>query len=56
MQDLMQIVGTEIEWELGEELPAIKGSLQRSHVDEQLKTADHISKHSPTNLDPERPR
>jgi hypothetical protein len=25
-------------------------------VDEQLKSADHICKHAPTNLDPERPR
>ena len=56
MQDLMQIVGTEIEWELGEALPAVKGSLQRQIVEEQLKSADHISKHAPTNLDPERPR
>lgn len=43
MQDLIQIVGTEIEWELGEALPAIKGSLQRPHVDEQSKSAEHIS-------------
>ncbi len=56
MQDLMQIVGTEIEWELGEALPAIEGSLQRPYMDERLKSADHISKHAPTNLDPERPR
>ena len=56
MQDLIQIVGTEIEWELGEALPAIKGSLQRPHVDEQSKSAEHISTHAPTNLDPERPR
>ena len=45
MQGLMQIVGTEIEWEHGGALPAIKGSLQRPHVDEQLKSADHVSKH-----------
>jgi hypothetical protein len=41
----MQIVGTEIEWELGEALPTIKRSLQRQLVNEQLKSADHISKH-----------
>ena len=56
MQGLIQIVGTEIEWELAEALPAIKGSLQRPYVEEQLKTAEHLSKHAPTNLDPERPR
>ena len=56
LQDLMQIVGTEIEWELNEALPAIRGTLTRDALDDTLKSAEHISKHAPTNLDPEGPR
>ena len=56
MHELMQIVGTEIEWDLGVALPEIEGSLRRSHLDEQLKSADHVAKHAPTNLDPAGPR
>ena len=56
MRELMQIVGTEIEWELDEALPAIRGSLTRGELDDALKSAEHSSKHVPTNLDPERPR
>ena len=56
MQELMQLVGTEIEWELGVALPEIKGSLRTSGLGDELKSADHIDVHAPTNLHPEGPR
>ena len=56
MLELMQIVGTEIEWELGEALPEIKGTLEGTERVEDLKSASHLRKHAPTNLDPAGPR
>ena len=56
MQELMQLVGTEIEWELGVALPEIKGSLRTSGLGDELKSADHIARHAPTNLHPDGPR
>ena len=56
MQNLMQIIGTEIEWEASEALPAIKGSPSRPQLDDELKSARHVAKHAPTNLDPAGPR
>jgi hypothetical protein len=56
MLELMQIVGTEIEWELGRALPEIKGKLQATERVDELKTADHLRSHAPTNLNPDGPR
>jgi hypothetical protein len=52
MLDLMQIVGTEIERELGEVLPDIKGALEGTEREDEMKSAEHVVAHAPTNLDP----
>lgn len=56
MEELIQLVGTEIEWDLGEAIPELRASLQGSHRQGELKSARHLRKHAPTNLDPEGPR
>ena len=56
MLELMQIVGTEIEWELGDALPQIKGALEGTEHEDDLKSAAHLRTHAPTNLDPRGPR
>jgi hypothetical protein len=56
MQQLMQIVGTEIEWELGVAIPALKGALVHTEGRDRLKSAVHLRHHAPTNLDPHRSR
>ncbi len=56
LQELTQVVGTEIEWELSVGLPEIKGSLTRSDREEEPKSAGHLLRHAPTNLDPAGPR
>jgi hypothetical protein len=56
MQDLMQTVGTEIEWELGEALAQIKGALEGTEREDDLKSAEHLRAHAPTNLSPHGPR
>ncbi len=53
---LIQVVGTEIEWQLDELLPALRGALGQADRDVDLKSADHIRRHAPTNLDPNGPR
>jgi hypothetical protein len=53
---LMQIVGTEIEWDLEEGLPAVRNALEeRDRMDELTsaeKLAEKLSKRAPTNLGP----
>lgn len=56
IEALIQEVGTEIEWELDEMLPALRGALGRSDQETDMKSADHIRRHAPTNLDPDGPR
>jgi hypothetical protein len=56
MDALIQVVGTEIEWELDELLPALRGAFGRADRDVDLKSADHVRRHAPTNLDPNGPR
>jgi hypothetical protein len=56
MEELIQIVGTEIEWDLGDAIPELRASLKRSHREEELKSARHVRRHAPTNLDPAGPR
>ncbi len=55
MLELMQIVGTEIEWELGRALPEIKGALQGTEREDEFKSAKHLRSHAPTNLHPDGP-
>jgi hypothetical protein len=56
MVDLMQIVGTEIEWELSEGVPALEGALRRTDRGGELHSAGRVAQHAPTTLDPEGPR
>jgi hypothetical protein len=56
MEELIQVVGTEIEWDLGEAIPELRASLEDSHREDELKSARHLRRHAPTNLDPNGPR
>jgi hypothetical protein len=56
MEELIQLVGTEIEWDLGEAIPELRASLADSHREDELKSARHLRKHAPTKLDPKGPR
>lgn len=56
MLELIQVVGTEIEWELGQGLPKVKGSLSTTMPLSRFKSAGHIERHAPTNVSPDGPR
>lgn len=56
LQQLEQIVGTEIEWELGEAIPQIQHALGATEADDAMKSARYVEKHAPTNLEPSGPR
>jgi hypothetical protein len=56
MEELIQLVGTEIEWELGAALPELRGSLRQTDREDALKSARHVRRHAPTNLSPQGPR
>ena len=56
MEGLMQVVGTEIEWELDVGLPELEGALKAAGRQDDLKTAGHLAAHAPTNLHPDGPR
>ena len=56
MEELVQSVGTEIEWDLGEAIPELQASLDRTQRGRELKSAGHLRKHAPTKLDPKGPR
>jgi hypothetical protein len=56
MEELIQLVGTEIEWELGEALPELRGSFRRTDREDELKSATHIRRHAQIKLDWRGPR
>ena len=56
MEGLMQVVGTEIEWELDVGLPELEGVLKAACSRDDLKSAGHLAAHTPTNLHPDGPR
>ena len=56
MEELIQVVGTEIEWDLGEAIPELRASFEGSDSEDGLKSAGHLRRHAPTNLDPNGPR
>lgn len=56
MLDLIQVIGTEIEWELRQGLPQLRGSRTGASWQGDLKSARHIERHAPTNLRPDGPR
>jgi hypothetical protein len=55
LEELMQVVGAEMEWELGVALPKLKRAMHADSENE-LKTAEYLSSHAPTNLHPDGPR
>jgi hypothetical protein len=56
MEELIQLVGTEIEWDVGEAIPELRAAFRDSHREDSLKSARHLRRHAPTNLDPNGPR
>jgi hypothetical protein len=52
IEELIQLVGTEIEWDLGEAIPELRASLKQSHREQELKSARHVRRHAPAKLDP----
>ncbi len=56
MDDLMEIIGAEIEWELATALPDLKDALKATDREDELKSAAHLAVHAPTNLHPDGPR
>jgi hypothetical protein len=56
MRELEQIVGTEIEWELGEAIPQIQHVMGGPEADDAMKSARYVEKHAPTKLEPSGPR
>jgi hypothetical protein len=56
MEELIQLVGTEIEWDLTDGIPALKSNMTRTDRVGGLKSAKHLRKHAPTNLNPNGPR
>jgi hypothetical protein len=56
LQELMQVVGTEIEWDLGEVIPTVRAWVHQTDSDDDLSSADHVTKHAPTSLHPVGPR
>jgi len=55
LQELEQIIGTEIEWELEEAIPQIHHAMG-SDVDHDMRSARYVQQHAPTNLEPSGPR
>jgi hypothetical protein len=51
----MQTVGTEIEWDLGEVVPAVRACLTQPASDDVSSVHD-VTKLAPTRRDPVRPR
>jgi hypothetical protein len=56
MQQVEQIIGTEIEWDVDEGIPRVQHALAKSDEMDSLKTAQYVEKHAPTKLDPSGPR
>jgi hypothetical protein len=56
LEDLMQVVGAEIEWELSAALRDLKAALEAADREDELKSAEYLSAHAPTNLHPDGPR
>ncbi len=56
MEELMRIVDAETEWELHVALPDLRKALEAADGEDELKTAEYLSVHAPTNLHPDGPR
>jgi hypothetical protein len=49
---LIQIVGSEIEWDLDEAIPAVRSALEQHDKMDDLTSAEKVAKRAPTNLSP----
>lgn len=56
VEELIQLVGTEIEWDLDDAIPELRANLRRTHREERLKSAKHLRRHAPIHLHPHGPR
>jgi hypothetical protein len=56
LEELMQVVGAEMEWELSVALPDLKGAFKAADREDDLKSAEYLSAHAPTNLHPDGPQ
>jgi hypothetical protein len=56
LTSLMQIVGSEIEWDLAEGIPAVRSGLEQHGRVKDLQRAGTLAKRAPTNLHPDGPR
>jgi hypothetical protein len=55
LSQLTQIVGSEIDWDLEEVVPAVRHALEKHELTD-LHSASEVSKRAPTNLSPNGPR
>ena len=42
VEELIQVVGTEIEWDLSEAIPELRATLERTHREDELKSPKHL--------------
>jgi hypothetical protein len=53
LQRVIEAVGPEIERDLADAVPAVRGWLSNSDAENPLKSADYVVRHAPTSLSPE---
>jgi hypothetical protein len=56
LTELTQLVGTEIDWDLDEAVPAVRHALERRGRMSDLSSATTVARRAPTNLSPDGPR
>jgi len=56
LQRMIDTVGTQIERDLTDAIPAVRAWISRSDEDDPLKSADYVVRHAPTSLSPHGPR
>jgi hypothetical protein len=54
--DVVEEVAGEIEWDLDIALPTLKAAIRGTEREDELKSANHVARHAPTNLHPGGPR
>ena len=52
LRELMGVIGTEIEWDLSDMVPAVSAWLDDRDEGRELASAEHVVRHAPTNLNP----
>lgn len=56
LEELMNVVNSEAEWELRQGIPALRVALAKDSHTAELKSARHVARHAPMNLNPDGPR